>query len=194
MGSGEFFQSPLTDQASLDMVLDRLSLTVVHMLVEQSLELVTLVQGDAVTHRRSSLGMCCPHHSGGSFGMRFQVPDFTLEVPRHVAPRDEHRRDLHAQPRGGLGASEALDRRQTVGFPGVVGHTPSHPPLRLLEQFEVELRLKSTNQLFTRLDGLDRIGSIVPADPGCTDATATVGHAIPACILHQCPKPPAEIL
>ena len=36
--------------------------------------------------------------------MGFQVPNFTLEVPGHMAPGDEHRRDLHAQARGGLGA------------------------------------------------------------------------------------------
>ena len=36
--------------------------------------------------------------------MGFQVPDLALELLRHVAPGDEHRRDLHTQPRGRLGA------------------------------------------------------------------------------------------
>ena len=111
-----------------------------------------------------------------------------------MAPGDEHRRDLHAQPRGRFGPGESLDRRQAVGLPGMRGDASSHAPLGLLEQFQVELRLESTGQVFTCLNGLDQIGLVGLAPGDRADDAPTVGHVIPAGILHQGPQPAAELL
>jgi hypothetical protein len=70
----------------------------------------------------------------------------------------------------------------------------SHPPLGLLQQFQVELRLEPSGQVVACKSGLNQIGQVGLAPGDRTNATPTVGHAIPAGILHQGPQPTSETL
>ena len=130
-GGGELFQRLLADQASLDMILDGLTLPVVEMLVEQKLELaeghardpssILLAAAVACLTRVETPGDGIPGpelHAGGasSRGSWRRTP------PRPSCPAA--RRSRHR---------EALDRGQAVGFPGVGRDASSDPPPCLLE-------------------------------------------------------------